>query len=95
MIKTAKTLYTLLLLFGLLLVLDTRRFGDVFDLTFTYRVDSDFWVPYGTYEEIPFVNLSHQDFSAGKDKLVAWIVRQLRTSTSKTVCSRTAKIYRS
>ena len=53
---------------------NTRRLGDMFDLTFTYRVDSDFWAPYGTYEEIPFVNLSHQDFSAGKDKLVAWIV---------------------
>ena len=53
---------------------NTRRFGDMFDLTFTYRVDSDFWAPYGTYEEIPFVNLSHQDFSAGKDKLVSWVV---------------------
>ena len=52
----------------------TPLFGDMFDLTFTYRIDSDFWAPYGTYEEIPFVNLSHQDFSAGKDKLVSWMV---------------------
>ena len=62
---------------------DTRRFGDVFDLTFTYRVDSDFWAPYGTYEEIPSVNLSHQDFSAGKDKLVSWIVSNCKPPLRK------------
>jgi len=63
---------------------DTRLLNGMFDLTFTYRLDSDFWAPYGTYEEIPFVDLSQQDFSAGKDKIVAWIVsncnRQLRKS---------------
>ena len=58
---------------------DSRRYGDdMFHLTFTYRVDSDFWAPYASYEEIQFVNLSHQDFSAGKDKLVAWTVSNCR-----------------
>ena len=61
----------------------TPLFGDMFDLTFTYRVDSDFWAPYSTYEEIPFVNLSHQDFSAGKDKLVAWMVSNCRIRLRK------------
>ena len=62
---------------------NTRRFSDLFDLTFTYRVDSDFWAPYGAYEEIPFVNLSHQDFSSGKDKLVSWIVSNCKPPLRK------------
>lgn len=38
---------------------DTSRFKGMFDLTFSYRTDSEFWFPYGTYEKIPFIiNLS-------------------------------------
>ena len=62
---------------------DARLFDGMFDLTFTYRLDSDFWVPYGTYEEIPFVDLSQQDFSSGKDKLVAWTVSNCKPQLRK------------
>lgn len=64
---------------------DVKRFTDLFDLTFTYRVDSDFWATYGSYEEIPFVNLSQQDFSAGKSKLVAWVVSNCQPYLRKAV----------
>jgi len=64
---------------------DTRLLNGMFDLTFTYRLDSDFWAPYGTYEEIPFVDLSQQDFSAGKDKIVAWIVSNCNPQLRKSV----------
>ena len=53
---------------------DTRPLNGMFDLTMTYRSDSDFWWPYGFYREIPFVKTSQLDFSVGKDKLVSWMV---------------------
>ena len=62
---------------------DTRPFNVMFDLTFTYRTDSDFWVPYATYEEISFVDLSQQDFSSGKDKLVSWMVSNCKPPLRK------------
>ena len=46
----------------------------MFDLTMTYRADSDFFAPYGNYEEIPFTNTAQEDFSFGKTKLVSWMV---------------------
>lgn len=62
---------------------DTSRFNGMFDLTFSYRTDSEFWFPYGTYEEIPFMNLSQHDFSIGKDKLVIWPVSNCRPPIRK------------
>lgn len=62
---------------------DTSRFNGIFDLTFSYRTDSEFWFPYGTYEEIPFMNLSQHDFSIGKDKLVIWPVSNCRPPIRK------------
>lgn len=63
---------------------DTSRFKGMFDLTFSYRTDSEFWFPYGTYEEIPFIiNLSQHDFSIGKDKLVIWPVSNCRPPIRK------------
>ena len=61
----------------------TRYLNELFDLSFTYRTDSSFWKPYSSYEEIPFVNLSHQDFSAGKGKLVSWIVSNCKPQLRK------------
>ena len=53
---------------------DTRPLNGIFDLTMTYRSDSDFSWPYGSYREIPFEKTSQLDFSVGKDKLVSWMV---------------------
>ena len=53
---------------------DTRPLNGMFDLTMTYRSDSDFRWPYGSYREIPFEKTSQLDFSVGKDKLVSWMV---------------------
>ena len=57
---------------------DTTPLNGMFDLTNTYRSDSDFWIPYGRYTEIAFANSPQQDFSVGKDKLVSWIVSNCR-----------------
>ena len=53
---------------------NTAPLNGMFDLTMTYRADSDFFAPYGDYEEIPFTNTVQQDFSIGKTKLVSWMV---------------------
>lgn len=65
-------------------VLHVRHFGDMFDLTFSYRVESDFWMPYGSYEQMPFVNIPPRDYSAGKDKLVVWMVSNCGPQPRKT-----------
>ena len=49
----------------------------MFDITMTYRVDSDIRGSYGWYEEIPLKdhkNVLQEDFSVGKTKLVSWMV---------------------
>ena len=58
-------------------------YRELFDLSFTYRVDSDFWAPYSSYEAIPFVNLSQQNFADGKDKLVSWMVSNCKPQLRK------------
>ncbi|XP_068733653.1 4-galactosyl-N-acetylglucosaminide 3-alpha-L-fucosyltransferase FUT6-like [Montipora capricornis] len=65
-------------------VIHVGHYGDMFDLTLSYRVDSDFWMPYGSYEQIPFVNIAQRDYSAGKDKLVAWMVSNCGPQPRKT-----------
>ena len=62
---------------------NTAPFKGMFDLTFTYRVDSHFWSPYAAYEEMPVTMPSHQNFSIGKDKLVAWIVSNCQPQLRK------------
>ena len=59
---------------GPMLTPNTRPLNGIFDLTMTYRSDSDFSWPYGFYREIPFEKTSQLDFSVGKDKLVSWMV---------------------
>ena len=56
---------------------DTRPLDGMFDITMTYRVDSDIRGSYGWYEEIPLKdqkNVLQEDFSVGKTKLVSWMV---------------------
>ena len=56
---------------------DTRPLNGMFDITMTYRVDSDIRGSYGWYEEIPLKdqkNVLQEDFSVGKTKLVSWMV---------------------
>ncbi|CAH3159964.1 unnamed protein product, partial [Porites evermanni] len=55
---------------------DTKPLNGMFDITMTYRVDSDVWQPYGSYVEIPLKdqkNVLQEDFSVGKTKLVSWM----------------------
>lgn len=60
------------------------------NLTWTYRTDSDFWSPYGTYEQLSPEDIkmkeiaTTKDYTVGKTELVAWMVSncgpQLRIS---------------
>ena len=62
----------------------------LFNLTWTYRSDSDFWGPYGRYEQLSQEEIKRNemapvtDYTQGKSELVAWIVSncvpQLRIS---------------
>ena len=51
----------------------------LFNSTWTYRSDSDFWSPYGSYEELSEEEKMNEiknipDYSQGKTELVAWMV---------------------
>ena len=69
---------------------DTTPLNGLFNLTWTYRTDSDFWGPYGRYEQLSQEEIKRNemapvtDYTQGKSELVAWIVSncgpQLRIS---------------
>ena len=69
--------------------LDTLK--DVFNWTMTYRLDSDIFVPYGYYFSKSSKNLGNkvnsgsQNYSQGKDKLVAWMVSHCGKQRDKLV----------
>ena len=51
----------------------------LFNSTWTYRSDSDFWSPYGSYEELTEEEKLNKvrnipDYSQGKTELAAWLV---------------------
>ena len=55
----------------------------LFNSTWTYRSDSDFWSPYGSYEELSEEEKMNKinnipDYSQGKTELVAWMVGNCR-----------------
>ena len=59
----------------------TKPFHGLFNLTWTYRRDSDIWGPYGSYIQLrskdPIAGRQKRppsDFTRGKSKIVAWIV---------------------
>jgi hypothetical protein len=56
----------------------TAKFSDyryAFNITFSYRLDSDIALPYGAYHRYPNpISLPTDDFAKGKTKLVAWMV---------------------
>ena len=55
---------------------NTEPLNGLFNLTWTYRTDSDIWVPYGSYTDVSVdeKTLVIQNFTEGKSKLVAWMV---------------------
>ena len=58
---------------------DPAPLNGLFNSTWTYRSDSDFWSPYGSYEELSEEEKMNEiknkpDYSQGKTELVAWIV---------------------
>ena len=69
---------------------DTRPLNGLFNLTWTYRTDADFWTPYGKYQKISQEDMKTnematlKDYTQEKTELVAWIVSncnpQLRIS---------------
>ena len=69
---------------------NTTPLNGLFNLTWTYRTDSDFWGPYGRYERLSQEEIKRNemapvtDYTQGKSELVAWIVSncgpQLRIS---------------
>ena len=70
---------------------DTTPLNGLFNLTWTYRIDSDIWGPYGRYEQLCQEDIkmnkmaeSITDYTQGKSELVAWMVSncdpQLRLS---------------
>ena len=57
--------------------------NELFNLTWTYRTDSDFWSPYGSYEELSKKEKMNKinsipDYSQGKTELVVWMVGNCR-----------------
>ena len=51
-------------------------FNGMFNWTSTYRVDSDFWSPYGFYAPLTpdEIDVKPKNYAEGKDKLLAWAV---------------------
>ena len=54
-------------------------FNGLFNSTWTYRSDSDFWSPYGSYKELSKKEMTYKtrnipDYTQGKSELVAWLV---------------------
>ena len=51
-------------------------FNGMFNWTFTYRIESDFFVPYGHYGPLnpDEIDRKPKNYAEGKDKLVAWAV---------------------
>ena len=64
---------------------DTTPFNGLFNMTWTYRRDSDIWSPYGNYKQLGRGNkttkmgLKISDFTQGKSKLVAWMVSNCKS----------------
>ena len=64
---------------------DTRPLNGLFNLTWTYRADADFWTPYGRYEQLSQEDIKRngianaKDYTQGKSELVAWIVSNCRS----------------
>ena len=54
----------------------------LFNSTWTYRTDSEFWSPYGSYEELSkdekMQKTRNKDYTQGKSELVAWLVGNCR-----------------
>ena len=58
---------------------DASLFNGVFNLTWTYRTDSDVWAPYGSYEPLSQEKMKENemadatDHTQGKSELVSWM----------------------
>ena len=72
-----------------------KSFDNMFNLTMTYRMDSDIPVPYGAmrplhqWEEKPKIG----NMAAGKTKLVAWFVSNCNTKSKREAYVRTLSKY--
>ena len=61
---------------------DPAPLNGLFNSTWTYRTDSEFWSPYGSYEELSkeeeMNKTLNKDYTQGKSELVAWLVGNCR-----------------
>ena len=75
------------------------HFNDFFNLTMTYRADSDFHWPYGSIEPPLMANfkksnqLKEINYAQGKTKLVAWFVSHCQTPSYREMYVKTLKKY--
>ena len=65
-----------------------KQLNDKFNITMTFQSDSDVFIPYGGYWPLPAASLKYRqqmklDFMSGKDKMVAWLVSNCRTSSRR------------
>lgn len=61
---------------------------DMFNLTMTFQSDSDISIPYGGYWQHPPTSIERRrtmklDYLSGKDKMVAWLASNCRTSSRR------------
>lgn len=65
-----------------------KSLDDKFNLTVTFQSDSDVVIPYGTYWELPKKSQDYwaklkMDYLSGKNKSVAWVVSNCKTSSRR------------
>ncbi|XP_042872431.1 alpha-(1,3)-fucosyltransferase C-like isoform X2 [Penaeus japonicus] len=71
---------------------DINRYNNVFNWTFTYRLDSDFPNPYGrVYRRRQPLPHTDYNYAANKTKLVAWFVSNCKTRSGREVVVRQLK----
>lgn len=64
--------------------LDSDKYRNAFNLTLTYRRDSDFPYLYGAMEPVPSPPpISTRNYAAGKTKLVAWFVSHCSSQNNR------------
>ncbi|XP_045620419.2 alpha-(1,3)-fucosyltransferase C [Procambarus clarkii] len=74
------------------LYLNSESYTNVFNWTFTYKLDSDIKIPYGrVYRRRKPLLPSYRNYAVGKSKLAAWVVSHCGASSGRDHLFRTLK----